>query len=553
MVPDGAARLAGAACPVPSTSLLPAHGGDMGYSWRRTSVLVGIALATLLVVPAAMTAPRAAAAANPATARQALGSPPKVTEIPPGSGSHGYPYDTVRDTAVVPGGPTINLASYGYAEREFLMSGSTNTYSADGSWSSNGVWNMSVAQSGVPYTTRLLVRYPANPAKFTGTVVVEWLNDTTGEDEDPIWSEIYQQVLSRGDAYVGVTAQTVGMSDLKTWDAKRYGTLGDSSDGQSYDIYTQAARAIRADAATLLGGLAPAQVIGAADSQSAFRVVTYVNAFQPLTHAFSGFLTVGRSAFAAPLGNGLFSLFPAPAYIRADNATPLLQLNTQGDNEDLLASLARQPGTSYLRTWELAGASHIDLHEGFYEANSIEQSIPGFSLPRCTNGVVVDGATEPDNMGLYELEDAALAALQNWIRTGSAPAQSRPVSSHNDLFGNALGGIRLPDIAVPTETYEVSNSYPASQGSGNLMTTLNDLETALNTGSIPPSLLDEGLCQLEGYFKPFSTATLQSLYPTHADYVAKYKLAAAIDLFEGFLTPADYNATVAAAAASSIP
>ena len=50
----------------------------------------------------------------------------------------------------------------------------------------------------------------------------------------------------------------------------------------------------RADTANLLGGLKPATVIGAGDSQSAFRLVTYYNAIQPLSHAFDGFLAIGR-------------------------------------------------------------------------------------------------------------------------------------------------------------------------------------------------------------------------------------------------------------------
>ena len=98
----------------------------------------------------------------------------------------------------------------------------------------------------MPYTTRLLVRYPTNPAKFNGTVVFEWLNDTTGGDQDPVWAELYTELLDQGYAYVGVTAQTAGMSDLKTWDPARYGALGDSNDGQSYDIFTQAAQAVTA-------------------------------------------------------------------------------------------------------------------------------------------------------------------------------------------------------------------------------------------------------------------------------------------------------------------
>ena len=70
---------------------------------------------------------------------------------------------------------------------------------------------MSVAQTNVPYTTRVLVRYPTNPAKFNGTVVFEWLNDTTGGDQDPVWAQLYNELINKGYAYVGVTAQRAGM------------------------------------------------------------------------------------------------------------------------------------------------------------------------------------------------------------------------------------------------------------------------------------------------------------------------------------------------------
>jgi hypothetical protein len=489
---------------------------------------------------------------------------PVLRLIPPGSGIHGYPYDAVPARAEFPGAPTINLASYGYVEREFLMSGTTNIYAESGIWASNGRWNVSVAQSNVPYTTRLIVRYPTDPAKFNGTVVVEWLNDTTGGDQDPVWSEIYSEVLSQGYAYVGVTAQTAGMAELKSWDPVRYAALGDTNDGQSYDIFTQAARAVRDDSATLLGGLKVKYVIGAGDSQSAFRVATYVNAIQPLSHAFDGFLVVGRAVLAAPIGGGLVSFLPFPALIRTDNAAPLIQIETEGDIEELGFALARQPDNNYLRTWELAGAAHIDLHEGLYEANTIERENPTLTAPQCVFGVMANGATQPDNMGVYELEDSALAALQKWVTTGVQPPHGNRIDTtplfnivERDQYGNALGGIRLPEIQVPTETYSAINFAQPSQQSLNpadLLSTLEAIFTTLETGAITNTTLrDEGLCLLEGFYKPFSTATLKRLYPTHADYVAKYKAAAAADLSAGFLTQADYDYSVAAAEASSVP
>ena len=293
----------------------------MTHRTLRLSSILGIALAGAVAASMLGMAPGAVAGAAQRTSASA--DPlPTIAEIPPGSGTHGYPYDAVPTTPSFAGAPTINLASYGYVEQEFTMSGTTNIYRQSGIWGPDGKWNVSVAQSGVPYTTRLLVRYPTNPAKFNGTVVVEWLNDTTGGDQDPVWSEIYKQVLSQGYAYVGVTAQTAGMNELKSWDSERYGALGDSNDGQSYDIFTQAAEAVRDDSATLLGGLQPARVIGMGDSQSAFRLVTYVNAIQPISHAFNGFITIGRAVVAAPIGSGLVALSPLPALIRTDSTTP---------------------------------------------------------------------------------------------------------------------------------------------------------------------------------------------------------------------------------------
>jgi len=126
-----------------------------------------------------------------------------------------------------------------------------------------------------------------------------------------------------------------------------------------------------------------------------------------------------------------------------------------------------------------------------------------------------------------------------------------------DRFGNALGGIRLPDINVPTETYTALNfSQPSQEGlsPSQLFTTLQNIFSTLMTGVITdPTLRNEGLCLLEGYYTPFGQATLQSLYPTHAAYVAAFTAAAHSVKAAGFLTPADYRAAVAAANKAPIP
>src|SRR3979409_313645 len=117
----------------------------MRHRIRNVSGILGGALAGTLVA-SMLVRPRGAAAA-PARPSASGGASPTLSEIPPGSGSHGYPYDAVPTTARFPGAPTINLASYGYAEREFKMSGTTNTYRQSGFWGPDGRWGVSVAQS----------------------------------------------------------------------------------------------------------------------------------------------------------------------------------------------------------------------------------------------------------------------------------------------------------------------------------------------------------------------------------------------------------------------
>jgi hypothetical protein len=499
---------------------------------------------------------------------------PTLTEIPAGAGSHGFAYDAVPQTPALPGAPFVNLTEVGYAEREFTMAGSDTIYKENGSWPSNGKWNVSASQTNVPYTTRLLIRYPTNPAKFNGTVVFEWLNDTTGGDQDPVWAQLYNQLINKGYAYVGVTAQRPGMVDLATWDPTRYGKLGDSNDGQSYEIFTQAAEAIKADNNTLLGGLTPKELIGTGDSQSAFRVDTYVNAIQPLKHAFNGFLGVGRAVTAAPIGEGLISASPFPALIRTDNTAPFIELNTQGDIEELDAGIARQADNSDLRTWEVTGASHIDIHEAEYETETIARESPTLEVPSCVfgtpisgTGTVLDGHNQTDNMPLFEVEDGALQALQNWLTKGTAPAKGSQISTislfglydlvNKNKYGIGEGGIRPPAAQVPAEDYSAINFANVNEEDLNPLSILAELEnvfTTLETGGITnEAFRDEGLCLLSGYFTNLSSSTLKSLYPTAASYASKFTTAANAEVSAGFMTQEDATAAIANADAGIGP
>ena len=151
----------------------------------------------------------------------------------------------------------VYLAPYGYTAREFYASGFANRYTgAD----ANALTTASVLDSGNPYRTRVMVRYPARH-KFNGTLAVEWANVTIGVDFEFATAEAWKYLLRKGYTVAIVSAQRVGVERAKTWSPQRYAGLsvdvnkcgsGGTSlcpgDPLSYDIYAQIAQALKDNA-----------------------------------------------------------------------------------------------------------------------------------------------------------------------------------------------------------------------------------------------------------------------------------------------------------------
>jgi hypothetical protein len=71
----------------------------------------------------------------------------------------------------------IPLASYGYTEEEFFISGTGYTYNTSGAVNVTGTKITTGGPNGngtFPFKTRIVVRRPTDPAKFNGKVVAEW-------------------------------------------------------------------------------------------------------------------------------------------------------------------------------------------------------------------------------------------------------------------------------------------------------------------------------------------------------------------------------------------
>ena len=94
----------------------------------------------------------------------------------------------------------------------------------------------------------MLVYRPNDPARFNGTVILTWNNVTAGYD---LFGAESLELFEGGYALVCLTTQKVGIEGLPpvpqglaAWDPERYGSLSIPSDDYSYDIFTQAARAV---------------------------------------------------------------------------------------------------------------------------------------------------------------------------------------------------------------------------------------------------------------------------------------------------------------------
>ncbi len=434
-------------------------------------------------------------------------------------------------------GSPPNLQAEGYVQREYAAAGTATSYKANGALTADGRWTFA-PDGGAAYRTRVLVRAPADASKFSGTVVVEWLNVSGGVDADPEWTSLEEELVRAGDVWVGVSAQRIGVEGgpvlvkvsgiagaeaegkgLKAIDPARYGTLKHPGDGFSFDIYTQVVRALRTGSG--LSGLHPQRLIAAGESQSAFALVSYFNGVQPLTRAFDGFFVHSRGAVGLPLvAPGKYSdisgaISGTATIFRTDQVAPILDIQTETDVVSILNSYAaRQPDTSRFRLWEVAGTAHADAHLLGPSAKGIDCGAP------------------INNGPMHIVAKSALRALSKWLTTGEAPVIAPRIDVipgaspkvRRNADGLALGGIRTPPVDVPVATLSgVPGPNPST------------------------------ICLLLGSTKRFSSVRLTQLYPSRADYISRYDADADATIKAGFALPEDRAALVAFAQPSVIP
>jgi hypothetical protein len=460
-------------------------------SVRAAARIVGLVTAMAVIAPAIADVP------NP------IVTGPIPAKAPPGDPSHDYPQLATQ----------ADLAGQGYVEEEYFFEGTATRYSTP------ALATGGVVSTGHPYKTRLIVRRPASADRFNGIVVVEWVNVTSGYNLDAHWQANYDLLMREGYAYVGVSAQRVGVQQapagLTFWSPARYAgldvTAGNTvpSDSLSYDIFSQAAQAIRhPSGVNPLGGLGPVRmVIASGVSQSQGRLVSYYNSIHPLAGVYDGFFLV--------LGIG--------GRLRTDLDTKVFKVNTENDVLLLGEAGIRQDDSDRLRTWEVAGASHVSYQSTLVRTPLLIRD----GLPQSDTSVCALPALS--HVPTRHVMNAVYGHLARWIEAGTAPPTAprilltsvSPAVAARDSFGNSLGGLRLAEHAVPTAT-----------------------NTGLNSGP--------GFCFLFGSHQPFDDATLDMLYPNHGKYVSAVDKVTSQNLAAGYIVAFDAEATVEEAAHSDI-
>jgi hypothetical protein len=417
-----------------------------------------------------------------------------------------------------------DVDGHGYRSDEFFLEGSATRYglAAGTELGWDGRWQVEpVGQA--PFKTRLVVMRPTRPSHFNGTVLLVWNNVSGGFDAfgagDP------DGLMEDGYAIVGVTTKRAGVygvganpMGLVAWDPDRYGALSITSDDYSFDIFTQAARAVgpgrRVGEVDALAGLDVRHVLAEGGSQSAARLATSVNAIQPIGHAIDGFLLtvyfgtgssleVGEAVFnpTDPATRSLVVL-AGTHLLRDDLDAPVMVVNSE--LEAIACHPVRQPDTDRFRWWEVAGTSHSSPDVLAALSARLTRDL-GMPIPMSPG--MCEVSTQP-------VSQAALHHLRSWVEGGAPPPiQPRiefagdPPEVVRDEDGIACGGIRLPQVEVPVACH--------SSVTGDA-----DFQSRLMGSSLP-----------------FSVDKLRSRYGDRSSYLTRLDEAARAAVAAGVLLP----------------
>jgi Alpha/beta hydrolase domain len=479
----------------------------------------------------------AATVASITVAGLLVGAGPSSATAPARTSAAGVPSAVftkvqVAGTTALAAAPRRLLATYGYVEQEYYVSGTACRYRMTAPLA-----DAQVVDCDSPYKTRMIVRRPADPNRFNGTATVEWSNVSTGQDIDFVWAATHDYQMRHGYASISVSAQLNGVNALKAWSPARYGsltlaasntdpqtgsTLDQTGDVLSWDVFSQTVQGLRHPAATNpLPGLRVKRVIAMGESQSALRLTPYYNSIDPLHHVVDGIV-----------------YYDAAGALRTDSRTKAISVATEIAIGLQANGLPAADSRNY-RRWELAGTSHVSYQDMQYVDPMVLRD--GFlklpdGTPSTLTGLITGCSQSPawSTVPTGYVLDAAVQTINGWIMGGrpapTAPRMVRDPSAPplfdpnapggqapgyaKDAIGNTAGGIHLSEY-----------DYPSAVIKG--------------AGTTGPAT-----CWLTGMHRWFTDQELAARYPDPEAYLRGVKQLARQNVAHGFLLPEDAARTL---------
>lgn len=430
--------------------------------WRITVGLAAVAaLAALVISSAVFSQPRFGS--GPRTPRpDNLPTEPTAVKLPRMSGEVAGPgpmFDSAPSQS-----PGRGLADFGYETHEYFVSGTAD---------------------GRPYTTRLVVRRPADDAAFSGLVLAESMH-SSGAAHAFEFTAAY--VMDSGHAAVEIL--TTSPAQFVEFNAARYAPLM-VENGQANDILAQIGALVKSKSGPL-GGLAVRKMVLSGSSMSSGTLINYLPAHRvyrtpDMKHIYDGYM---------PTSTG--------ATIQAVDV-PLIQLPTMHELETNVPRRqdSDEPGQQY-RLYEIAAIGHVDARDNVrLHPNPCNEQLSTFPTQAYMS------------LGLYH--------LFRWVDEEIPPPRAHRVLLDRDTtndgsqmlldeHGNPRGGIRSPYVDVPIAKYGAVNTakdplidHPSAYVAANGL------------------MGARTMCRLSAHQERFSDARLRELYGTPEGYRQKFE------------------------------
>jgi uncharacterized protein len=460
------------------------------------------------------------------------------------------------------GAPTAqNLSSLGYVEEEFFVSGHGKRYTYDEEF------RRQLKARDIPYETRVLLRRPADLAKFSGVVHLENAHPVQGGHSG--WSATRAYILRSGDAYVllssgedaltrggkvapereALRAQLAGtsrplgsMAVLRKFDPERYARITwPEDDATRWDSIVQSAAWLKSTARSnpLHGRVRRIYAQGWSFTGSLLR--TFIN---------EGFHDAARLADGAPLIDGYLIGISSSTFVsgvvslttgsptlplgHAKRVTraidvPVIELMTENEAVTNTGPQAAEidHGFGRHRLYEVPGLTHGDGLTSPDTLPTIAHQLASRGLP--ARDLTDACELERSDIPFGHLASAALANLDAWVAHDQAPPRAPRIELNElnavvqDGAGNARGGVRTAQIEVPLARYAVPDA------------------------SSPEPCRDRSGPFLKIRRQPFDAAQLRQTYGDAQAYLQRFERRVAELVSERWLLPEDAAKEIAAA------